>query len=1174
MTVTLDATASSGLTVSYTSETPTICTVAGSMVSSLIYGNCTIQASQAGNAQYAAAAKVSQTFSVNHASQTITFPAIASQTIRATVSLDATASSGLAVSYASTTAAICTVSGVTASLLTAGTCSIQATQAGNAIYSAATAATQSFKVVAAAAPPTVALTASPTSIASGGNSTLTWTSMNATSCTASGGWTGTEATSGIQSVSPTVTTTYSLTCTGAGGTSSPAGATVTVTGNGSGGPSAPTNLQLINQGGPANNSSLLTNYQQVSWNAATQGAFPISYYQIYRNGAPYDTTTNTSYADTNAPGSNDPTWVMPATVYTYQVAAVDTHGNIGPQAAEMSVYSYQNGQSNWDNADLSYGNIVEDYASVAGNPQGGIYDISISNPIGGGFQPTAHAPQAPQWDLEIGAFDYLTIGVNPGSNVNFQLPIGTVSRLPPGDVYGWHPALNVFDYGPAPAANTWATYQVPLNALGMGISTFTGSISGTTLTVTAVLTNPTTGVDAGGFITGPGVPPGTYITGYGQHNSIGTFTVAGSGISSSTSVPGETMTFQRTSLYKFGMQPNVNGLTFYLNNIGFTTTTSSGNVATKITGFMANPATIVEGRRSTLAWSSTNATSCTASGGWMGTEAPSGTLSVSPTSTTTYTLTCTGAGGTSASASATVTVSAAPAPTVTLSASPTSISSGSNSTLTWSSTNATSCTAGGGWTGTETTSGTLSVSPTSTTTYTLTCTGAGGTTSPASATVFVTTPGLTKVGTGEYEIFYLMDGTIYGYGSPGLLGLGNNPTEIAIPPVPIATPSGLKFVDVQGGMHQSLALDQNGHVWTWGDAADGRAGDGQTHTTVNATPYMITKDNLGNDFSGVVAIYASYVFDAAIKSDGTVWVWGDCTAADTGDGTAGAIALSPTQVPLSLPTGVKITQLGVGDGIIALASDGAVWAWGQSENVDDLGTGNPDYENPHQVAGLPGNIKQVAWGAGHYALTADGELYGWGYRGAYLGIGDGVNTWQPTPTAISLTSILGLSAPVAFVASSSLTTHVILTDGSLWGWGSAGNGGIGDGEEPDWATANPPYAWDWGAYDMMVMKPVRIVPSVSNFKAVFANSTYDFYIYALTTDGQLFSWGRNKTGVLGNGVYPMSANGNFGTASNMCAVYPNSWDVSLATEVTPMTTKGIPTNSPYCVANPSAADCF
>jgi hypothetical protein len=76
--------------------------------------------------------------------------------------------------------------------------------------------------------PTVTLSASPTSIAAGSNSTLTWSSTNATSCTASGGWTGTEASAGTLSVSPANTTTYSLTCTGTGGTSAPVSVTVSV----------------------------------------------------------------------------------------------------------------------------------------------------------------------------------------------------------------------------------------------------------------------------------------------------------------------------------------------------------------------------------------------------------------------------------------------------------------------------------------------------------------------------------------------------------------------------------------------------------------------------------------------------------------------------------------------------------------------------------------------------------------------------------------------------------------------------------------------------------------------------------------------------------------------------------------------------------------------------------
>ena len=146
--LTLVATASSGLTVSFASQTTGVCTVSGATVTFLTTGTCTIQATQAGNATYAAATPVTQSFTVNAAliAQTITFANPGTQTVGTPLTLSATASSGLTVSFASQTTSVCTVSGTTATFLTAGTCTIQATQVGNATYAAATPVTQSFMV--------------------------------------------------------------------------------------------------------------------------------------------------------------------------------------------------------------------------------------------------------------------------------------------------------------------------------------------------------------------------------------------------------------------------------------------------------------------------------------------------------------------------------------------------------------------------------------------------------------------------------------------------------------------------------------------------------------------------------------------------------------------------------------------------------------------------------------------------------------------------------------------------------------------------------------------------------------------------------------------------------------------------------------------------------------------
>ena len=156
----------------------------------------------------------------------------------------------------------------------------------------------------------------------------------------------------------------------------------------------------------------------------------------------------------------------------------------------------------------------------------------------------------------------------------------------------------------------------------------------------------------------------------------------------------------------------------------------------------ANPTSVTSGGASTLTWSSTNATSCTASGGWSGTKATSGSQSTGAlTANGNFTLTCTGAGG-SANASAAVTVTAAPpVPTVSLTANPTSVTSGGASTLTWSSTNATSCTASGGWSGTKATSGSQSTGAlTASTDFILTCTGTGGSASVSTRVTFSASP--------------------------------------------------------------------------------------------------------------------------------------------------------------------------------------------------------------------------------------------------------------------------------------------------------------------------------------------------------------------------------------------------------------------------------------------------
>lgn len=171
----VSATASSGLPVSFTSLTTSVCTLAVSTVYlTTTTGTCTIQASQAGNASYAAATPVSQSFQVTKAPQTIAWVTIPSQSYpEGGIPISATASSGLPVSYSSLTPSVCTVYLASATMAGIGTCTLQASQAGNAIYAAATPVNQSFTVSPL---PPLTITANDQTVTHGGAMpTLTYT---------------------------------------------------------------------------------------------------------------------------------------------------------------------------------------------------------------------------------------------------------------------------------------------------------------------------------------------------------------------------------------------------------------------------------------------------------------------------------------------------------------------------------------------------------------------------------------------------------------------------------------------------------------------------------------------------------------------------------------------------------------------------------------------------------------------------------------------------------------------------------------------------------------------------------------------------------------------------------------------------------------------------------------
>jgi hypothetical protein len=148
VTIALSALGGSGDgTLTYAASTPTICTVTESTVTILSAGTCTVSVSKASDTNYLGATSAGVSITITKATQTITFTQPDATTYGAgPITLSASSSAGLTVSFTSGTTSVCTVSGSSVTILAAGTCTITASQAGSSNYSAATSVPRSITI--------------------------------------------------------------------------------------------------------------------------------------------------------------------------------------------------------------------------------------------------------------------------------------------------------------------------------------------------------------------------------------------------------------------------------------------------------------------------------------------------------------------------------------------------------------------------------------------------------------------------------------------------------------------------------------------------------------------------------------------------------------------------------------------------------------------------------------------------------------------------------------------------------------------------------------------------------------------------------------------------------------------------------------------------------------------
>jgi alpha-tubulin suppressor-like RCC1 family protein len=299
--------------------------------------------------------------------------------------------------------------------------------------------------------------------------------------------------------------------------------------------------------------------------------------------------------------------------------------------------------------------------------------------------------------------------------------------------------------------------------------------------------------------------------------------------------------------------------------------------------------------------------------------------------------------------------------------------------------------------------------------------------------------------------------------------------------------AGNQVAQVSAGLDHGLAVSSDGSVWAWGANDAGQLGDGVT--IPRNTPAHVP--GLTGVFTQVAA---GLKFSLALRSDGTVWAWGDNRLGELGRGTTGGPEVTPARVAVLN----HVTRIAAGGGFaLALRSDGIVFAWG-GNGTGQLGTGTTDPSpTPVKIAGLS-QVTGIAAGLDSAAaieasnVSAVTSVWTWGAN-MFGQLGDGTLVAHLTPERVS-----GVPASVAGVSVGGQFTVILATDGSVWGWGinNVGQLALAAGKTP-------------------VTRPVNVIAAGSHITQLSAGGGH---VLALRSDGTVLGWGFNKFGELGNGT--------------------------------------------------------
>jgi len=296
------------------------------------------------------------------------------------------------------------------------------------------------------------------------------------------------------------------------------------------------------------------------------------------------------------------------------------------------------------------------------------------------------------------------------------------------------------------------------------------------------------------------------------------------------------------------------------------------------------------------------------------------------------------------------------------------------------------------------------------------------------------------------------DGTLWSWGYNVDGQTGQNGANPAMHSVSSPTQLPGSWSDNFCGGKRSVAVKANGTLWCWGSGPYG--GVGNNNRTSYSSPVLIGSATTWSTTHGKCA--AGEISAFAIKTDGTLWGWGQNDGGAIGVSPTGHRS-SPTQIPGTTWSEVDVNYTAT----FAIKTDGTLWSWG-SNQWGALGQNNPhntNYSSPKQIPGTTWRrVRSLTYGCG--AVKTDGTLWTWGranWGTIYNHQSPNVHRSSPVQVPGTTWNNIFAGGYMHFIATK--------TDGTIWAWGNAGNGGLGQGNTTQYSSPVqiPGTTWNYAA---------------------------------------------------------------------------------------------------------------